>query len=117
MDCVFCNLDSRLFIAENELFCAIWDIHPVSKGHALIISKRHCQDFFSLSQAETCALQELSVTVQHLLKEKYQAEGYNLAMNCGKIAGQSIPHFHLHIIPRYKRDKVHPFKHLRESLC
>jgi len=116
MSCVFCNLDCSVYIAENELFFAIPDRFPVSKGHTLIIAKRHIPDYFALSDAEARSLLELTKQVKQILNQKYQPAGYNLAMNCGNAAGQTIMHFHLHLIPRYAKDKVHAFQRLRESL-
>jgi diadenosine tetraphosphate (Ap4A) HIT family hydrolase len=116
MSCVFCDMDSHLFIAANEHCFAIWDKYPVSKGHALIIAKRHCEDYFQLSQEEVLAMHRLSKEVQAMLQAGYQPDGYNLAMNCGKAAGQSIAHFHMHIIPRYAKDKPNAFRRFRESL-
>ena len=116
MSCAFCNLDPKIYIAENEHFFAIPDRFPVGKGHTLIISKRHHPDFFSLAPEEAESLHELTLTVQEQLQAKFSPAGYNLAMNCGQAAGQSIMHFHLHIIPRYAKDRVNAFRRLRESL-
>ncbi len=116
MACEFCNLDCSIYLAENEHFFAIWDKYPVSKGHTLIIAKRHTPDFFALTEAEVVSLQSITITVQKLLAEKYNPQGYNLAMNCGSAAGQSIPPFHLHIIPRFYKDGKNIFKRSRESV-
>lgn len=106
MPCVFCSLEPKLYLAENDMFYAIWDTRPVSKGHALLISKRHCADFFELLPAEAAKLHEFSLQVRTLIDALHQPQGYNLAMNCGREAGQSVFHFHLHIIPRYSNDKT-----------
>ncbi|PKN72776.1 MAG: HIT family protein [Candidatus Cloacimonetes bacterium HGW-Cloacimonetes-3] len=116
MSCVFCNLDCAVYITENESFFAIWDKHPVSKGHALIISKRHAGDYFDLSKDEAIALQELCVRIKGIISKKHEPVGFNLAMNCGHAAGQTVLHFHMHVIPRYAKDKVNAFSRLRESL-
>jgi len=100
MNCVFCAYEPGRILAENELFYAIRDKHPIARGHTLIVSKRHCETYFDLSAAEVVALQELSVQIKNMLERDLACPGFNLAMNCGQAAGQSIPHFHLHIIPR-----------------
>jgi len=103
-------------VAENELFFAIPDRFPVARGHTLIVSKRHCEDFFALTASEAAALQALSLSVKQILTEEHQPKAFNLAMNCGEEAGQSIFHFHMHVIPRYAKDKPSPLQRLRESL-
>ena len=115
MSCVFCNLDCAVYLAENEHFFAVWDKFPISKGHALIISKRHVNDYFALNSSEQEALHALSNEVRAVISKKHEPQGFNLAMNCGAAAGQTVFHFHMHIIPRYTRDKVKDFSHLRES--
>jgi diadenosine tetraphosphate (Ap4A) HIT family hydrolase len=101
MKCIFCKIPSRDFVFENEYFFVIPDKYPVAQGHHLIISKQHRQDYFELSEQESVALLDISRIVRSWLDGRYQPSGYNLAMNCGKSAGQTIFHFHLHIIPRY----------------
>ncbi|GAB1467540.1 HIT family protein [Candidatus Cloacimonadota bacterium] len=116
MSCVFCNLDCAVYITENEAFFAIWDKHPVAKGHALIISKRHIADYFELNKEEVVALQSICLDLKGILGKKYEPSGYNLAMNCGAAAGQSVFHFHMHVIPRYLKEKGNAFARMRESL-
>ncbi len=105
MNCPFCQIKKENILVENEHFQAIADIRPVSKGHSLIVSKRHVADFFELLPEEAIALQELSLKLKQMLTEKYQPDGFKLLMNCGKAAGQTVFHFHLHIIPRYKGNR------------
>ena len=116
MPCEFCNLDCSVYLAENEHFFAIGDKYPVSKGHTLIISKRHTPDYFTLSPEELVSLHAITLSVKKVLEEKYEPRGYNLAMNCGSVAGQSIPHFHLHIIPRFGKENKGIFPRRRESV-
>ena len=101
MNCPFCQIPEDKIIGENQHFYAIWDIHPISQGHCLIISKRHAEDFFALTPEEASSLHELAQEVRELLAAKYQPKGFNLLMNCGVSAGQSVFHFHLHIMPSY----------------
>lgn len=116
MACVFCDYDPKRYLAENEYFYAIQDKYPVAKGHTLIVLKRHCSTFFELTPEEVIALQEITLKMKQELDVHYSSEAYNLAMNCGRAAGQSIDHFHLHIIPRKASDKVHAFRRIREGL-
>lgn len=102
MDCPFCKIKKDAILAENEYFIAVADIKPASRGHSLIVSKRHVKDYFELGSEEAIALHELSLKLKEMLTEKYQPDGFKLLMNCGKAAGQTVFHFHMHIIPRYK---------------
>jgi diadenosine tetraphosphate (Ap4A) HIT family hydrolase len=116
MICVFCQMPSAAYIAENESFYAIADKRPVVQGHILIISKRHFEDMFAMLPEEAAALQELLIRVREWLIERYAPDGYNLGMNCGEHAGQTVFHYHLHVIPRYKADRLHGMRGLREYI-
>jgi len=105
MQCIFCSLDSSKVLLDNDLFVVIEDKFPVTRGHLLVISKRHFADFFAIEQTEMAALREIIIRAKDWLDERYQPSAYNLGMNCGRHAGQSIDHFHLHIIPRYSGDQ------------
>ena len=107
-DCIFCNM-SRKIIAENELSIAFYDKFPVTSKHVLIIPKRHCIDYFGLSQPEINAMNRLT----HILKEKLKSEdssisGFNIGFNSGEDAGQTVFHCHMHLIPRRKNDVSNP---------
>jgi ATP adenylyltransferase len=107
-DCIFCNI-SRNIIAENELSVAFYDKFPVTSKHLLIIPKRHCSDYFELSQPEINAINRLT----HNLKEKLSNEdlsitGYNIGFNAGTDAGQTVFHCYMHLIPRRKGDVENP---------
>lgn len=106
MDCVFC--DNPKIILENELAFARWDEFPVSKGHVLFIPKRHVKDFFETTEKEKIALFELIDEMKKHLDERYSPDGYNIGMNCGKAAGQTVMHLHIHLIPRYIGDIENP---------
>ena len=110
--CLFCDLqtsDRGRIIAENDLAYAVRDGFPVSRYHTLFIPKRHTFDFFGLTSEELVAIQAL-VQEQKKLIEGLDAsvEGFNVGMNCGEIAGQSIWHCHVHLIPRRKGDVKNP---------
>jgi len=99
--CVFCEIDESLILLQNDYFFVIRDKHPVSRGHLLIISKRHVESYFDLQPDECLALHGISSEAKTRLDQEFQPSGYNLAVNQGRSAGQTVFHFHLHLIPRY----------------
>ena len=105
-DCPFCNPDDILL--ENDLAFAKYDLYPVSPGHVLVVPKRHTASWFDLTPAEQTAMFALADQTKKLLDERYAPAGYNLGINCGEAAGQTIMHVHLHIIPRYIGDVPNP---------
>ena len=107
MDCPFCNLKENILF-ENDLAIAFFDSHPVSKGHTLIIPKRHSETYFDLSKEEIAAIFELSIKVKEYLDNLYHPDGYNIGFNVLEAGGQSVMHTHMHVIPRYKGDVPHP---------
>ena len=111
-NCVFCGIekqiDSSRILYQDSTWIAIYDGYPVSKGHVLLIPKRHCASYFDLNFIE---LESISVTigvVKRLLDTKYKPDGYNIGINCGEAAGQTVHHCHIHIIPRYNGDCENP---------
>lgn len=116
IDCVFCHLNKKEILFENELALAFFDSFPVSKGHILIIPKRHCEHYFELNKDEVVAIFELSLKVRQYLDDKYHPDGYNIGFNVLEAGGQSVMHTHLHIIPRYKGDVAHPRGGIRKIL-
>ncbi len=116
-DCVFCSPDAeRELITESATMYAILDKYPVSQGHILIISKSHKSDYFDLVEKEKRALLLMVDRVKLLLDKRYNPDGYNLGVNCGEAAGQTIPHFHYHLIPRYKGDTPNPKGGIRHCI-
>lgn len=108
-ECPFCKIASEHdIIAENELAVAFYDSFPVSNGHTLIIPKRHIADYFALKQEEVASIQKLSISCRDILSAKFHPNGYNLGVNIGKAAGQTIFHCHMHLIPRYNGDVLNP---------
>lgn len=99
-------LESR--ILETDLFFVIKDGFPVSPGHCLISTKALREDYFEPSEAEKLELTDLIGQVKQLVEEEYSPDGYNIGMNCGSAAGQSVMHFHCHVIPRYRGDMENP---------
>ena len=101
MNCPFCNITPDKYIIESELVFAVNDIYPVSKGHSLVIPKTHIENYFALSREYQIACWDLVNQLKLILQEKYNPDGYNVGLNINRIAGQSVPHAHIHIIPRY----------------
>ncbi|MFZ4058010.1 MAG: HIT family protein [Ferruginibacter sp.] len=109
MDCPFCKLDeTRKLIIQSEAVFAIFDKFPVSNGHALIIPKRHCSNYFELSLNEQIESWNLLSKVKDILTEALNPDGFNIGININESAGQTVPHVHIHLIPRYKGDVVEP---------
>jgi ATP adenylyltransferase len=108
--CLFCNaLLERKIIAENALAYAIRDGFPVTDLHTLIIPKRHVDDYFGLTQAEINAVTKLVDKVREdILRDDKTVQGFNIGINCGAVAGQTIFHCHIHLIPRRAGDIENP---------
>jgi diadenosine tetraphosphate (Ap4A) HIT family hydrolase len=107
--CPFCSLDaSRALIAFNETAFAIYDIFPVNPGHALIIPKRHTANYFDLTPEEQSACFELLNQVKEKVTDTFEPQGFNVGINVGATAGQTVPHVHIHLIPRYTGDVMEP---------
>lgn len=109
MKCPFCNLVPSLeIIAESSLAYSIYDGFPVSKGHVLVIPKRHCADYFELSCEEQSVCWLLLNDVKKIIQRLYNPDGFNIGININHSAGQTIPHVHIHLIPRYPGDVNNP---------
>lgn len=110
--CLFCDLESKdkgRIVAENSLAYVIRDGFAVTPYHSLFIPKRHVLDYFGLTQAEVNAINQLIHSQKELLdKTDPTIDGYNIGMNCGETAGQSVFHCHVHLIPRRRGDVVNP---------
>lgn len=107
-NCIFCDLPKEKIIIENELAQAFYDEFPVSKGHILIVPKRHIANFFELEQKELNGINSLILECKKIIDNKYSPVGYNIGVNVGEQAGQSVFHVHVHLIPRYKGDVANP---------
>jgi len=106
--CPFCQKNDREIIAESEFAFAFYDHFPVSPGHTLIVPKRHVASYFDLQRDELWQMNELSFSCKNILQKKYHPTGFNLGINVGLDAGQSIFHCHMHLIPRYYGDVPNP---------
>lgn len=106
--CPFCNLTLKRIIASNDLALVIRDGYPVSPGHTLIIPKRHIGSWFEITLEEQSAILDLLGKAKAILEEEFKPDGYNIGINDGPTAGQTVPHLHMHLIPRYKGDLDDP---------
>jgi len=93
---------------EGKYGFAAWDRHPASEGHFLVMPYRHVSDYFDINDEEREELWRLVAEGKKIADEKHNPDGYNIGINVGKWAGQSIPHLHIHVIPRYKGDVENP---------
>jgi len=107
--CLFCNSKISGIAHENDLAYASYDTYPVSEFHCLIIPKRHVVDYFELTDEELVACNDLIKIIKEevLIKDK-NVKAFNIGTNAGKIAGQSIMHCHIHLIPRREGDVENP---------
>ena len=101
----FLNIEK---IIENENAFAIYDAFPVSKGHVLVIPKRVIAEIFDLNDEEYSSCFNLVKEVKKILEEKFKPDGFNIGINNGEKAGQTIFHAHIHVIPRYRGDVDNP---------
>ena len=107
--CLFCDSKKSGIAHENDLAYASFDSYPVSDHHCLIIPKRHIKDYFDMTNDELIACNDLIQIVKNeILSKDTNVEGFNIGTNAGKIAGQSIMHCHIHLIPRREGDVDNP---------
>ena len=112
-DCPFCSLPDSRIIAGDERAVVIRDGFPVSPGHTLIIPRRHVASFFDTTIEERASLFALLEEQKVILEREFRPDGYNIGINDGAAAGQTVPHLHLHLIPRYQGDSPDPRGGLR----
>lgn len=106
--CAFCTLPLQRVIEEIGSAIAIRDAYPVSQGHTLLIPKRHIGSFFELSAMERSDILNLLDCAKVMVDKEFQPQGYNIGINDGPCAGQTVPHLHIHLIPRYTGDSLDP---------
>ena len=107
--CLFCDSKKSGIAHENDLAYASYDSYPVSDHHCLIIPKRHIKDYFDMTNYELIACNDLIQIVKNeILSKDVNVKGFNIGTNAGKIAGQSILHCHIHLIPRREGDVDNP---------
>lgn len=109
VNCPFCNPDSeRELLLESATAYGMFDKFPVSNGHTLIIPKKHCSNYFELSFKEQSACWFMLNKAKEILTKEFKPDGFNIGININDAAGQTVPHVHIHIIPRYKDDVEEP---------
>ena len=113
-DCIFCREPETEVIAENGVARAFFDKYPVNAGHVLIVPKRHVETLFGADDSELKAVYELLFEVKEILDYRFNPDGYNVGVNVGAAAGQTIFHLHCHVIPRYKGDVEDPTGGIRK---
>ena len=110
-DCIFCKLANGVIptnsIYEDDKFKVILDMGPATKGHALILPKDHADNLFGLDDETAAAAMVLAKKLASKMMDKLSADGLNVVQNNGEVAGQTVMHYHLHLIPRYKEDGQH----------
>ena len=107
--CIFCKIRKEELQFENKLAYSSTDSYPVSEFHSLIVPKRHVETYFELTNEEIQACNELIMeTKEKILKQDSSVKGFNIGTNAGKVAGQSIMHCHIHLIPRREGDVENP---------
>jgi len=106
--CVFCSLEPERIVAGNSVAFVIRDGFPISPGHTLVIPRRHFGSFFAASSLEREALLKLLDAQKQVLDREFSPAGYNVGINDGAAAGQTVPHLHIHLIPRYAGDSPDP---------
>jgi len=115
-DCPFCCLPAGRVLEANAQALAIADGFPVTKGHTLIIPRRHVACFFDLSEEELTAVYDLLRRMKDRLNANLKPGGYNIGINVGTVAGQTVEHVHVHLIPRYSGDVADPVGGVRNVI-
>jgi len=102
--CPFCSLPGERLVDAGELAVVIRDGFPVSKGHSLVIPRRHVASWFDVTREEQLALLDLLARARRRIDQEFHPDGYNIGINDGPAAGQTVRHLHIHLIPRYAGD-------------
>lgn len=108
VDCPFCDPDQSRIFHDSELVLGLWDSYPVNPGHALLVTRRHVADWFEASPEERQALLSAVTIARSAILESHRPDGFNVGMNIGEAAGQTVFHLHVHVIPRYAGDAADP---------
>ena len=107
-NCIFCKIINGEIpshvLYEDEQFKVILDVNPATKGHALILPKEHYANLYELPEETAADAMKLAQRMMRKMTEKLDCDGFNIVQNNGEAAGQTVFHFHMHLIPRYKND-------------
>ncbi len=106
VSCPFCR-EPRA-VLENDLAFVRYDQYPVNPGHCLVVPRRHVAEYFQATAEEKAAIWSLVDAMKERLDAEFNPDGYNVGVNVGVAAGQSVPHIHIHLIPRYRGDMENP---------
>jgi len=106
LDCPFCEFTAA--VLENDLAYARFDKYPVNPGHLLLLPRRHVASYFDATAEERAALFGLIDAGKAFLDARFRPDGYNIGVNVGESAGQTVMHLHVHLIPRYRGDTANP---------
>ena len=116
-ECLFCNIPQERIVLENDLAYAVRDGFPVTKMHSIIIPKRHIKDYFDLNKDELLACDHLIRSLKEEINNSDSSvNGFNIGMNAGESAGQTIFHCHIHLIPRRTGDVDNPRGGVRHTI-
>jgi len=107
-NCPFCTIPQDRIIDSNEFGVTIRDGYPISPGHTLVVPKRHIGSWFEIDAEEQLGLLDLLTRAKIVLQDELSPDSYNIGINDGPAAGQTVPHLHMHLIPRYKGDQDDP---------
>lgn len=109
-DCIFCKIVARelpaTIVDEDQLTVSFMDINPATRGHALVVPRRHARDLLSVEHDDLCATAAAAQRLAARISERLGADGVNLLNSCGAAAWQTVFHFHIHVIPRYAADPL-----------
>ncbi|MCK4864488.1 MAG: HIT family protein [Gammaproteobacteria bacterium] len=107
-ECIFCTFRDERFIGECEHTLTFIDTYPATPGHTLVVTKRHFASFFEATEDELLAIGKAIQKAKVILDKEFSPDGYNIGINVGEAAGQSVHHLHVHVMPRYKGDVEDP---------
>ena len=113
---IFSKILNKHKIYTGKYFFMIYDGYPASPGHILIISNEEKFDYFALNKKERTELNSLIQVAKEIIEKDHKPDGYNIGMNCGEAAGQTVMHFHCHVIPRYFGDMKNPRGGIRHCI-
>ncbi len=116
MECPFCNPSDEVILYEDGLIRILLDSYPASRGHLLVVPKRHVESWEELTEEEKTALVKGIELTMKKLREVLKPDAFNVGMNLGSAAGQTVPHLHVHVIPRWEGDCAHPRGGVRKAV-
>jgi diadenosine tetraphosphate (Ap4A) HIT family hydrolase len=115
-DCPFCSAAADRVVAESDLTITIRDGYPVSPGHTLVVTKRHIESLFDMTGEEQAEIMAAVRDAKHALDAEFGPDGFNIGVNVGAAAGQTVMHAHVHVIPRFKGDTADPRGGIRHCI-